>query len=201
MSLFTSAFASLSRRLLAGGSSHVLGAARTFLRDAVRRLVDEAVERLQKKAVLYVAATALAVVAAGSLASAMTEGLMALGVPPWASHLVLAAVAGVASWACFARGRSRSVIKTDDSRGEAESNASSRGVTIRIVNEVRRPRPRRKKRRLHSRPSRSRKKRPSKARTRKTIRGRVAAPAARTKVPKPRLTKKRKIQTARAKAA
>jgi hypothetical protein len=201
MSLFTSAFAALSRRLLAGGSSHVLGAAQTFLRQAARRLVDEAVERLKKKAVPSVAATALAVVAAGSLASALTEGLIALGVPPWAAHLALAAVAGVASWACFARGGSRSVMKTEDSRRESESDASSHGVTIKIVNEVHRPRPSRKKRRVHSRPSRSRKNRPSKAKPRKTVRVRVAAPAARKKSTKPRPPKRRIVRSARAKAA
>lgn len=158
MSLFTSAFAAFSRRLLVGGSAHVLEAAQTFLRETLRRLVDEAEERLRKKAVSYVAAAVLALVAAGSLISAIAAGLIALGMPPWASHLALAAATGVAAWVCFARGRCRRVLGTEDSDREEESASAPRGLTIKIVNEVRRPRPRRKKRRVRVAPPGTRKK-------------------------------------------
>jgi hypothetical protein len=151
MSLFTSACATLTRRLLAGGSAHVLGAAQTFLRDIMKRLVDEVEERLRKKAVSYVAAIALALVAAGSLVSALAEGFIALGMPPWASHLVLAVATGAAAWVCYVTGRARRVMPTGESDREEESDRAPRGVTIKIVNQMPRQKPRRKKRRVRNR--------------------------------------------------
>jgi len=153
MSFFTSAVADLSRRLLAGGSSTVLGVAHTFLRDTIKDIVDEMEERLRKKAVSYVAAGALALVAAASIVSTVSAGLVALGMPPWSAHLVLAVATGAAAWVCYAMGRARRVIPTgdaDDRENDSEDHAP-RGVTIKIVNQVPRAKPRRKKRRLKSR--------------------------------------------------
>jgi hypothetical protein len=141
MSLFTSAFATLARRLLTGGSSHLLDAAQTFLRRTVQHLVDEAEERLREKVVAYIAVAVLALVAALSLAFAVAQGLTALGVPLWASHLIVAATAGVAAWVAYGRVLPRQVVESD-----AEP-AAARELTIKIVNEVRTPKPRRKKKR------------------------------------------------------
>lgn len=158
MSAFTSAFATLSRRLLGGGFAQLVDTVQTFVRLRMKLLVDEAVERLRKKAVSYVAAAALAVVAAGSLTAAIAEGLVAIGLPSWVAHLLLTAAAGVASWVCFARAKSRQVIGEEDSDRDEESEEKSRGFTIKIVNEVRAPKPRRKKRRVRARKVRRHKK-------------------------------------------
>jgi hypothetical protein len=170
MSLFTSACATLSRRLLGGGCSQLLETVQTFVRHKMKLLVDEAVDHLRKKAVSYVAATALAVVAAGSLTAAIAEGLIALGMPSWVSHLVLTAAAGVASWVCFARAKSRRVLGQEDSDRDEESEDSRREFTIRIVNEVRTPKPRRKKHR-----ARARKVRRTKPKHKRPVRVRVKA--------------------------
>jgi hypothetical protein len=143
MSRFTTTFAALSRRLLDGSCARLLGAAQTYLRRTLKELVEEATEQLRKKAVSYVVAVALALVAAGALVAAIAAGLTALGMPPWASHLAVAAAAGAASGVCFARAKARKVIGTEDSD---RAEGPSREFTIKIVNEVRaKPKPRKKR--------------------------------------------------------
>jgi hypothetical protein len=197
MSLFTSAFTILARRLLGGGSSRLLGAAQTYLRRTMRQLVDEAEERLRKKALSYLASAVLAMVAAVSLAFAVAQGLTALGMPPWASHLVVAMGAGIACWICDGQARSERVIGTDTSDSESEP---ARRLTIKIVNEVRPARPRRRKRRVEPRPSRSGKVRRSKPRPRTKRRVRTADARTRRNFMKPGRSK-RMVKTGRVRAA
>ena len=156
MSLFSArGVAGLLRRLLTGGLSHAVRSAQDYLKGSLGILVENAIVQARRLAITYAFGAALSIVAVFYLCAAFSEGLMALGLPAWASYLVVAASTAILSWVFFRRaGARRSNRKARPPAPEEESESRGSGVTIKFVNERPRPRARSRKKRAKPRPKR-----------------------------------------------
>ena len=119
--------------LTSRGLSHAARSAQEFLKTLLQNLLHEETRRLKKLALSYAVAVALGLFAVISVCAALVDGLAALGMPPWASHLLLATAAGLLSWIVFDRA---SVAAAAD---DGEESAAPDGIAIRIIHETRRP--------------------------------------------------------------
>jgi len=135
MSIFKSSWMQdLASQVLSGGLSRAVRSAQLFFEEAIHHVLDEAAISFRKVFVLYAVLAGLALVTIIALGTAFSEGLVALGLPAWASHLILATVAGLVAAGIYLRAGQN---PTQPEETEADENGSSRsggrGFTIKVV--------------------------------------------------------------------
>ena len=135
MSIFKSSWIQdLASQVVSGGLSRAVRSAQLFLEEAIHHVLDEAATSFRKVFVLYAALAGLALVAIIALGTAFSEGLVALGLPAWASHLILATVAGLVAAAVYLRaGQSPTQPEGAEADETGSSGSGSRGFTIKVV--------------------------------------------------------------------
>jgi len=95
-------------------------------------VVEEVTDRVKSLALTYAIGAGLALVALVQAFSALADGLVAWGLPSWASHLILAGLTGIGAWVFIKRAGKRP--GGEDSYGEPDPAG---GMTINIVRESR----------------------------------------------------------------
>jgi hypothetical protein len=105
-----------------------------FFEEAIHNVLDEAAASFRQVFVLYAALAGLALVGIIALGTAFSEGLVALGLPAWASHLILAAVAALVAVGVYIRaGQDPTQPKAAESDETGTSRSGGRGFTIKVV--------------------------------------------------------------------
>lgn len=132
MSVFRSSWIQdIGRALLSGGISRTVRSVQIFLEEAMHHVLEEASQSLRRLISLYAALAALALVTVFALGAAFSEGLVALGLPAWCSHLILAAVTGLIAGVIYSRAGT-SPAKPQDDQDEGP-RSGGRGFTLKIV--------------------------------------------------------------------
>lgn len=120
----------------------------------VRGLIRSVLGWYKRALLSYAAAALLALVCVFSICAAASDGLVAVGVPPWASHLMIAASTAIGAWILVERaGGEPSEVAGEDREKDKEGAPT---FNIRIETKAA-PRPR---------PAKSRSKRPAAPRRR-----------------------------------
>ena len=126
--------------LLALAARTARGAIRSWLRGTLERTAKPALRWVLGMEISYLVAAGLAITAAAFLLSAAASGLVELGLPLWAAQLILGAVAAVAAFVYYKRGRNR---RLRDEFDDEDDDDPPRGWRVRIVRGAeRRPRTR-----------------------------------------------------------
>ena len=115
------------------------GTIRSWIRGTLEHTAKPALRWVLAMEISYLIAAGLAITAAAFLLSALASGLVELGLPPWAAQLILGAVAAVAAFVYYKRGRNK---RLRDEFDEEADDEPPRGWRVRIVKGAeRRPRP------------------------------------------------------------
>ncbi|MBV8881595.1 MAG: DUF2188 domain-containing protein [Planctomycetaceae bacterium] len=129
----------LFRALLRQGLPHAADWAQGLVEPAVHSIVRTLVGWYKRALISYGVAAGLALISVFSICAALTQGLVALGVPPWAAHLSLAAVTGLLAFGFVKRAEAKPRLASGKAKGGSESE--SRTFNIRIVADKPRSRP------------------------------------------------------------
>lgn len=130
MGLFASEWiGDVAHWLTTRGLSHVVRSAQGFIQSTLENVVEEVRHRVKKLALTYAIGAGLALVAVVQVFSALADGLVALGMLPWASHLLLAVSTGIVAWVSFKRAAATPAGEDSDQEPDPAG-----GMTIKIVN-------------------------------------------------------------------
>lgn len=119
--------------------SHAAVTFRHFLQDSAENAARGVARWAKGVATLYVVAAALTLIAGFALASGLAWGMVALGLPPYAAWLIVAAGLGLTGY-----GLSRAAGRKKVTREEEDEDRP--GLTIRIVKRAPRRKPRTRRR-------------------------------------------------------
>lgn len=97
--------------------SHAAVSAQGFLKATLQNVARESVRWLLGMSVSYLIAAALAITTLALLLSAAVDGIVALGIPSWAAHLILAAVSGGLCFLFYLKGKNRSIEDESEEEG------------------------------------------------------------------------------------